>query len=431
MLVLREKCAPGGRTAARRTVTARRGGNGPLPLISRLTLSGFSDLQTLAGNRAMARTVATLQRRSAQELIDKRISLAWPSPDVVDDELVPVGEAPGRFEGFSTSTAALTVARRSPEVCMVLRDADGRYHVLRTTARSLGDKYAAPEDPAGWKIIEIVEPTKRATDDEFRREYETARDAPAAAQAEAYRRLLVVGTHLDYDETAWSPDKARMFPGKVNVALWLPSRGRHEPAEVVPTGSAELPATTILIGNTPFADGPDSLRSTLLHESRHAYHMAETLDLIRKWRQTRKVDSLPAWQLWLKSRRKSVPAEVFQTTWAATDPDYGTATTETYSHLYQFMYRFRRDEAASTDPADLDKSATTLLYGRMLTLTVLGEYWEAAGQDAQEFAMDMLVRFLQGLTASHRQHVLNFMKTSGQVAAGAPKVFYAGLTKRL
>ncbi len=45
--------------------------------------------------------------------------------------------------------------------------------------------------------------------------------------------------------------------------------------------------------------------------------------------------------------------------------------------------------------------------------------------------MDMLVRFLQGLTASHRQHVLNFMKTSGQVAAGAPKVFYAGLTKRL
>ncbi len=235
----------------------------------------------------MARTVATLQRRSAQELIDKRISLAWPSPDVVDDELVPVGEAPGRFEGFATSSAALTVARRSPEVCMVLRDADGRYHVLRTTARSLGDKYAAPEDPAGWKIIEIVEPTKRATDDEFRREYETARDAPAAAQAEAYRRLLVAGTHLDYDETAWSPDKARMFPGKINVALWLPSRGRHEPAEVVPTGSAELPATTILIGNTPFADGPDSLRSTLLHESRHAYHMAETLDLIRKWRQTR------------------------------------------------------------------------------------------------------------------------------------------------
>lgn len=399
--------------------------------IAGLSASGFLALQTLTGNRAVARTLAGLavQRRSAQELIDKRVALSAAVPQVVDDELVPIGEAPGRFDGFATKDAAIALARRSPEVAIVVRDPD-RYHVLRTTATTLGSKAAAPENPKGWIIVEIVEPAKRSGADTFELDYQAARNTSGDTRPTAYRRLLVSGTHLELSDTAWASSEADATPGKVNVALWLPSRGRHLPAKVVPTGTTELPRTTILIGTSPFAEGAVSLRATLLHESRHAYHMAETLKLVRQWRETRKSDTPPAWDAWLKSQRKVVPPEVFQTVWANTHAEYGTATTETYSHLYGFMYRFRRDGDAHKDPSALDAAATTALHVRMAGLGTLGEHWEAAAQDARDSTMDQLAAFAAELTANQRHHLRNFITKAG-AARDAPKVFYRELAKRL
>jgi hypothetical protein len=316
-----------------------------------------------------------------------------------------------------------------PKWAIVVRDPD-RYHVLRTTATTLGSKAAAPENPKGWIIVEIVEPAKRSGADTFELDYQAARNTSGDTRPTAYRRLLVSGTHLELSDTAWASSEADATPGKVNVALWLPSRGRHLPPKVVPTGTAELPRTTILIGTSPFSEGAVSLRSTLLHESRHAYHMAQTLELVRRWRQTRKSDTLAAWDEWLKSQRKTVPPEVFQTVWANTHAEYGTATTETYSHLYGFMYRFRRDGDAQRDPSALDAAATTALHVRMAGLGTLGEYWEAAAQDARESTMDQLAAFAAELTTNQRQHLRNFM-TKAAGAHDAPKVFYRELAKRL
>ena len=104
------------------------------------------------------------------------------------------------------------------------------------------------------------------------------------------------------------------------------------------------------------------MRTTLLHEERHAYHRTQTLRLIEEWRNVRKQDTLDAWSVWLKERKKksgaAVPTEIYWTTTAATNPNAGTSATETYSYLHGFMYRFRRDEAAAKDPRRLGDEAT-------------------------------------------------------------------------
>lgn len=408
--------------------TARR--PTPRPLRPRPHVTGsvshLLDLQTSAGNRAVTRMVA--QRRGTQGLLDKPIEVKAPRAQVIDDELVPVGEVPGRFAGFATKAEAAAIAQRSPEVSVIVNDPD-RFHVLRTTATTLGGKATAPTLPKGWTVVEMVEPTNVSAPGAFEQDASSA--ASSADKPTAYRKLLVRGSHLELGDTAWSPSDGKWAEGKVNVALWLPSRGRHEPAKVDPTGSAAIPAPSILMGKSPFGEGAVSMRSTLLHESRHAYHMAQTIELVRMWRTGRKQDTLESWQKWLKAKKASVPAEVYQTTWAATDLIYGTATTETYSYMHGFMYRFRRDDDAARDPTTMDAATIRALYLRMLSLNSMGEFYEHAAQDARESTLDRIVRWAATLSAHHRQHLRDFMTWNAKGAGAAPRVFYREFAKRL
>lgn len=385
------------------------------------------DLQTRAGNRAVAQMV--LQRRGAQGLLDKPVAVKAPVAQVLDDELVPIGQVPGRFEGFTTKAEASAIAQRSPEVTVIVSDPD-RFHVLRTTATTLGGGTATvPAMPKGWTVVEVVQPTNVSAPGAF--EKDAAAAASSADKPTAYRNLLVRGSHLALGETAWSPSAGKWVEGKVNVALWLKSRGRHEPAELDPTGTAALPAPTILMGQSPFDEGAVSMRSTLLHESRHAYHMTQTIELVQAWRTARKQDTLATWQQWLKAKKSSVPAEVYQTTWAATDPTYGTATTETYSYMHGFMYRFRRDDDAGRDPATMDAAGTRALYLRMLSLNSMGEFYEHAAQDARDSTLARIAAWAATLSAHHRQHLRDFMTWNAKGRGDAPRVFYRELAKRL
>lgn len=390
------------------------------------TAARLLDLQARAGNRAVAGMI--VQRRGAQGLLDTPIEVKAPRDQVIDDELVPVGEVPGRFDGFAAKPEAAAIARRSPEVTVIVGD-PARFHVLRTTATTLGGQATAPKLPKGWTVVEIVEPTNVSAAGAF--EQEASNAAASADKPTAYRRLLVRGSHLELGETAWSPSDGKWVAGKVNVALWLPSRGRHEPAEVDPTGTTAIPAPSILMGKKPFDEGAVSMRSTLLHESRHAYHMAQTITLVQAWRALRKQDTVGAWQQWLKAKKKTLPPEVYQTTWAATDVGYGTATTETYSYMYGFMYRFRRDDAAARDPAGMDAAATRDLYLRMLALNSMGEFYEHAAQDARDSTLDQIARWAATLSPHHRQHLRNFMTWNAKGAGAAPRVFYRAFAKRL
>ena len=104
------------------------------------------ELQAAAGNRAV--TGILVQRRGASGLLDKQLALTSPTPQVIDDELVPIGEAPGRFDGFAKRDDALALAGRSKEVAVVVNDGK-HYHVLRTTAATLGGTTAAAEAAQG------------------------------------------------------------------------------------------------------------------------------------------------------------------------------------------------------------------------------------------------------------------------------------------
>ena len=371
-----------------------------------------------------------LQRRAAGSLLDAPITLASPTTQVVDDELVPIGQAPGRFEGFDARGDALALAKRSPEVAVVVSDG-AKFHVLRTTATSLGGTTANPKLPKGWTVVQVVEPVNVPTTAGFRADYDSAAAQSGDDRIVPYRQLLVRATHLELPETGWSPNKDAYELGKVNVALWLTSAGRHLPAKVEPTGTAPLPRTAILIGNTPFSEGAASVRATLLHEARHAYHRAQSLKLIETWRGVRKADTAAAWTTWLKARKSSVPAEIWSTTSASTNPSAGTASTETYSYLHGFAYRFRRDEAAAKDPRSLGADATRALHFRMIELNGMGEFWEAAGQDVQADALDRLVAIARTLSAHHREHLTAFMTANAAGAGYAPRRFYDKLRARL
>ena len=214
-------------------------------------------------------------------MLDKPLALTSPTPQVIDDELVPIGEAPGRFDGFAKRDDALALAGRSKEVAVVVNDGK-RYHVLRTTAATLGGTTAAPKLPKGWTVDKVVEPTNVPTDTQFQTAFDDAKLLSGKDREEAFRQLLVRSTHLAFDETAWSPNANTYTEGKVNVAPWLNVAGRHLPAKVVPTGSDPLPKTAILIGEAPLGEGPMSVRTTLLHEQRHSYHRTQTLTLIER-----------------------------------------------------------------------------------------------------------------------------------------------------
>jgi hypothetical protein len=375
-------------------------------------------------------TRVILQRRAAQELIDKKVPLATPRAQLLDDEIVPIGDAAGRFDGFADQADAVKLATGSPEVTVIVSDGK-RFHVLRSTATTLGGKATAPTLPKGWTVVEVKEPTDTAPADAFARDYQAARDSSGDDQVTRYRRLLVRGTHLELDETAWSTSDQRYVEGKVNVALWLPVAGRHLPPKVVPTGSDTLPRTAILIGQTPFSEGPLSLRTTLLHEMRHAYHRTQTRELVEAWRRVRKADTEAAWELWLRGRKKTLPLEIYETTKAATDLKAGKSATETYSYLHGFVYRFRRDDDAAADPATMDAATKKALHGRMIELYGVGEYWESAGQDVQDATLDELAAFAATLTPHHRQHLREFMIANAKGAGAAPRVFYARFAKRL
>ena len=86
-------------------------------------------MEAMRARRPMPRTLATARRRvlvgaqrassscklppatalspaswcnvvARRDLLDKPLALTSPTPQVIDDELVPIGEAPGRFDGF-------------------------------------------------------------------------------------------------------------------------------------------------------------------------------------------------------------------------------------------------------------------------------------------------------------------------------------------
>jgi hypothetical protein len=90
---------------------------------------------------------------------------------------------------------------------------------------------------------------------------------------------------------------------------------------------------------------------------------------------------------------------------------YGTSTTETYSHMYGFMYRFVRLDRATQDPAKMDKFEKQKLLAQMQGLLSVGEFGDSASQDARTFALDRLVRFASELSSNQRANLVDVLVT--------------------
>ncbi len=432
---------PPGHLPARRRArpTPARGGGPALAPVPAEVLR----LQRAAGNRAVRAALAApvVQRTPAQPLIDKRLAVSGKQRAVIDGELVPMGEAPGRFDGFPSLADALAVAKEAAEISVVVRDPARRFHVLRTDRTSVGGPAAAPTTPKGWVVEQVVQPSAAAVaaDEQWSADHDAAQKAAGDDRALRYRQLVERWTEIPLDQVAWAPGAfnkqtnapSDLVPGKVNVAAQLPSAGRHVPGQLEVVGSAEPLRSSVIIATSTFDQGPVAVRATLLHEQRHAYHAAQAVALMRQWRGVRKADTMDAWQSWLKTQRRKQPLadEVYLTAWAMTSKEqgrfnYGKATTELYSYVRGLMYALQRMPAAALSPDRVTGAQTQGLRAAMAIGTI-GVEWEGAGEDARKDALRQLVAFLKGATANHREHVRRAVQDhQGSASGDIPKAFY-------
>ena len=377
--------------------------------------------RSTASQVAHVSPLASIQRAPAEHLIGRGWSITATRRAVIDDELVPMGEAPGRFDGFPRALEAMRLAERAAEVTLVVSDPDGRFHVLRTTATSLGERSSPPQNPVGWQIHRIVDPSSQ---EDPRRMRERARKA---TEPEEYKELLSAWTHLTPDEVACPSDAGAVAAGKVNIAPWLSDRGETVPATLDPTGDAPLAEPAVLISTARFSMGPAAVRATVLHELRHAYHLTQTIDLVQQWRKVREEDTGDSWRSWLDSQRGRLPDEVYLTTRAATGlARSATAVSEAYAYTAAFIYEYNRLDLAFQDPHDDEDLAVRSV---VAVLHSLGTYWERADEQAQEETMNELSAFLNSLTPNHRRHVRHFI--AEQAFARAPEAFYDELRSQM
>jgi hypothetical protein len=190
----------------------------------------------------------------------------------------------------------------------------------------------------------------------------------------------------------------------------LDARGRHVPSKITPTGSDPLPKPTVMLAPDLFGQGPVPVRATLEHERRHAFHAERAVDLVTRWRaardKARSEDTPTAWQKWLRGRRtaEKLPVEVFTTTRAKTDTDYGTSTTEAYAHLTGFLYTVTNLPDAARDPATMSVDERRVVDVE-LGAGSFGMYWQGADSEAKNDVMAKLVAAVRGLGAHQQAHV--------------------------
>lgn len=414
--------------------TGRTRGGGHVGGVGSLT--AVQGLQRNIGNRATAQALAALQRQKAEALLAPTPKVRI-GPAVADDELVPLGEAPGRFIGFASREAALAVSGEAAEITIVVRDPTNRFHVLRTSARSIGPKDVVTGIPTGWAKVEVVHPANGLHPEPSA---DRARQAPADKQPEAYRRLLADWTHVPFDGIAWAkgaesgPYKmpSDVTEGAVNVAKSLSARGRHAPTKIDPTAE-KLPRPTVCIGANLFAQGPDMVRGTLLHESRHAYYAAQAISLIEKWRKRPggKSNTVEDWEKWLTKQEKQLPKDVFLNVRAVTVPDYhGSRIKEIYPHMKQFFYEFRRLPDAGADPATLTKDRKEALQTAVADkLGVLAEDWGYQTEQKKKIMQELLAG-LKGFSGHHLENLRQVALAKGGTYAPTDE-FYKSLGKGL
>lgn len=382
---------------------------------------------------SQASSAAFLQRTPADKLIGRGWSITATERAIIDDELVPMGEAPGHFDGFPRALEAMRLAERAAQVTLVVSDSDGRFHVLRATATSLGKKSSVPENPIGWRIHRIIDPSRQEGDAGRIRQEDPDRAnerADRAEEPEEYKALLSEWSHLAPDEIACPSGPRAVVAGRVNIAPWLESRGQTQPHTFNPTGDSPLTQPAILISTARFSMGPTAVRATLLHELRHAYQLTQTIDLVHQWRKGRAEDTIDSWRVWLDSQQGRLSDEVYLTAQAATGlASSATATPEVYAYTAAFVYMYNRLNLAFHDPEHLTDDESGVLRAMLSTLHSLGKYWQRADEIAQEETMNELREFLNSLTPNHRKNVRYYIDK--QSHSRAPEVFYQELDSQM
>jgi hypothetical protein len=231
-------------------------------------------------------------------------------------KIAPPWEDAAGFAGFRDEMSAVVAATRramaTRRVSVVLLYR-GAFHAVETDAMSLKHlTFATPSALA----VRFLEPPREAKGDNWAERVKKAREAAdASTMTSTYIALLVEATGSRRDEvhacsgetaTGGAPPDAK--PGFLNFSLLKDDTPASTyPASLRAERSGPLPAPVVVIGPHAFLGGsPEFVRSSVVHELKHAGHLMEVVALIEKWRRSR--SRLP-FERWL-AHRSGVPDEI-------------------------------------------------------------------------------------------------------------------------
>jgi hypothetical protein len=399
-------------------------------------------LQHSAGNRRVGR----LLRKPVGAALGSVLGHAGPAGDPLRarSEYVPRGQRPGRFEGFMGEYAATVHARRQRTACVVVKDADARFHVLDTgrPAGSLAAATAAPRRTGGLTVVRwmnlsdefdpLVWARKRGAAIDAR---QRLRSPPAFEKApsrqaveQVYVDLLAYTFGVEPGDIHVARSATDRVAGKINFDLDLASLGTTDPHMLPADRHAAVPEAALVIGPTGATQVASALvQGTLLHEEVHLRHNRRAIELWSRWARSARRRDFGQWledqpltraerELTLDlraTRRRKGGHDV----WEA----LSTAGTEALGYAAKFMFAFH-EVVPGTDAV---KIALLDLSNPVPGGGGVAEYWINAQPAVQKLVLDQLGAYYRNaLSDAHRRVLAAFVQRKRDEAARAVRSGY-------
>jgi hypothetical protein len=315
-------------------------------------------------------------------------------------EIAPPWEDAAGFAGFRDEMPAVVAATRramaTRRVSVVLLYR-GAFRAVETDAMSL--KHVTFASPSAL-AVRFLEPPREAKGDNWAERVKKATEAADASTAtSAYIALLVEATGYRRDEvhacsggtaTGGSPPDAK--PGFLNFSLSkADTAATTYPASLRAERSGPLTAPVVVIGPHALLGGsPEFVRSSVVHELKHAGHLSEVIALIEKWRQSR--SRLP-FERWL-ARSRGVPDEIRWVAQTVVVHRVQGGTTTTTTHVTEL---FANLESLNTELHHLpqkDLTTTSAAWGPLIVrlVKITGYYLGAEIEPPKREFFDRLDR---------------------------------------
>ena len=350
----------------------------------------------------------------------------------IEAELVPDGERPGRFAGYTDRLLAVARCWRENALCAVFEDDSGRFHAVRTnwpgrdprverlqlspSERFSGLQWVHPTDVTaeraaegrrrsshGWDgqeswsdRVRRVKRWHRAWEDgaiprDFQpNDGDRTRAALRAAIEREFVSLLAETLGIGTNEIHVARGTDDREPNRINFDLTLEAQGRGGIGGLPDDReSDDLPEPNVVFGPAAIdIETRTSLLATAIHEATHYAHGRQTVELWDRWRRSRSRRTFVGWLRRRRRVRDDAEAEILaeeEVLYAGPEP-----STEALARMEAFVATYTDFELTETQT-------------RFEPLDTMPRYWNHADPEVKETVMRRLATYVGSLPRPYRE----------------------------